>query len=177
MSLDVVYAADTGHVLGALAVVHPGGHARSVTELAGPALPRWVSMADGTVVELVLPASRLAAAVVDDQPQALSSPLDFGVSTEPDGSPRPALRPLDPWDLSVARVPPSGVKVTVPWARQVASPLLVLIAGAERTPVLSGEIPAGGTEAILGAALPAGSYGALVLVAGWAGQLARIELP
>src|SRR5262249_46050458 len=96
MSMIVVYATATGHVLGALAPVGPTGDAPSVSSLVGDALPLWAGLPTGKAMSLTFPAAALASAVVTDQPDVLAVPLAFGVKVGSDNTPAPDLQPLTP---------------------------------------------------------------------------------
>jgi hypothetical protein len=176
MSLNVLYAAETGHVLGAVAVSGPVT-TPSVEDLAGPALPLWV--ADRTAaVDLAVPAARLAVVTVADEEGALAAPCDFGVDVSPGQAPRSALRRLDPWPEGFMPFEPvpAGVEITVPRSRPEATAVLVVIAGPTSPPPVLSEIPAGDQDVIVGATLTSGEYGILVLAAGWAGRLERLTI-
>lgn len=180
MSLTVVYAPESRHVLGAVRQTGAAGTASGVADLVGPALPLWVAQDDTTVTDLAVPAARLAVAVVDDELGALAAPLNFGVEIQPGGTVKSALRGLNSWTASGGEritLAPDGVTVTLPGPAPAATAVLVLVAGARSTPLLSGEIPAGQAAVKIGTALTAGRYGVLALVDGWEGLLQPVALP
>ncbi|WP_050800209.1 hypothetical protein [Streptomyces himastatinicus] len=177
MALTVVYAADTGHVVGALALTGAStgvgsGAPPEVADLVGSALPLRVSLGDGRMATLPLSARELAVASVDDEPAALAEPLAFGVEVTTDGKPKPALVRLASWPDNIA-LATDGLTLTVKVA--VARPDARGRPGvptSKNTHVLAGEIPAQQTQVTLPVTLVAGSeHGVLVLAAGWAGQL------
>jgi len=176
MALTVVYAADTGHVVGALALTGArdgvgSGAQPEVADLVGPALPLRVSLGDGRIATLPLSARELAVASVDDEPAALAEPLAFGVETTTDGKPKPALVRLASWPDDIA-LATDGLTLTVKVAVARPTPVVALVSDEQNTHVLAGEIPAQQTQVTLPVTLVAGSeHGVLVLVAGWAGQL------
>ncbi|QLH26573.1 hypothetical protein [Streptomyces sp. Rer75] len=179
MALTVVYAADTGHVVGALALTGARtgvgtGAPPEVADLVGSALPLRVSLDDGRIATLPLSARELAVASVDDEPGALADPLSFGVEVTTDGKPKPALVRLASWpdnpdNIALAA---DGLTLTVQVAVARPTPVVALVSDEQNTHVLAGEIPAQQTQVKLPVTLVAGSvHGVLVLAAGWAGQL------
>jgi hypothetical protein len=194
MSLRIVYAKDTGHVLGALTAAGAGGGALTagggppdVKALVGDALPMSVTLLDGTLARLAIPAVQLVAAIVDDQPAALVAPLSFGVELLADGTPRSALRRLAPVPGSGAGDPGAdgvtvsaaaeGVTVHIPDAATQVTPVLVVVSGADGvgSPV-PGTIQSGERDALLRIRLATGDIGVLALVAGWQGRLDRVKV-
>lgn len=172
MSLTVVYDTETGHVLGALALTGPAGTPPPATDLVGESMPMWVTREDnGTAIELPVPAARLATALADDEPGAFVEPLDFGVVVV-DGKPKPALRPLAPWDNPIV-VQSDGVTVRLPGNATATDPVpvLVVVSGASGPHVRPGVISTGQNFVKVGVTLPGGVYGVLTLLAGWEGRL------
>ncbi|MEU6549145.1 hypothetical protein ABZ915_02515 [Streptomyces sp. NPDC046915] len=177
MALSVVYALDTGHVVGALALT--GGTAPvDPAALVGRALPVRVSLGAHGTATLPLDARNLAVAAVDDEPGVLAEPLAYGVDRGSDGKPKPTLLHLPSWTSGGLVLAKDVLKVTVPHAPTSTVKVVALISGAQDTHVLAGEIPAQQTELKLSVDLAAAaSYGVLVLVAGWAGLLERKDVP
>ncbi|ADI03610.1 hypothetical protein SBI_00489 [Streptomyces bingchenggensis BCW-1] len=172
MALSVVYAVDTGHVVGALALTGAGAPP-DVAALVGRALPLRVSLGTGRIATLPLSARDLAVASVDDEPAALAVPLDFGVEVTSDGKPKPALVRLASWTDGIA-LTEDGLTVTVKVAVARPTPVLALVSDEQDTHVLAGEIPAQQTQAKLPVTLVKGSvHGVLVLATGWAGHLEK----
>ncbi|MCG0288580.1 hypothetical protein [Streptomyces sp. PSAA01] len=173
MALTVVYAADTGHVVGALALTGtaPGTPAADVAALVGRELPMHVSLGEGHTAALPLSARELAVAAVDDEPDALGEPLAFGVDVTADDKPKPALVRLASWTEGIA-LATDGLTITVKVPTARATPVVALISDEQNTHVLAGEIPAQQTQVKLPVTLVGGSvHGVLVLVSGWAGRL------
>lgn len=79
MSLHVVYATDTGHVVGALAVTGPPAATPAVANLVDDGLPLPVTPPDHTPIILPLASSQLAAVAVEDAGEALAWPMRYGV--------------------------------------------------------------------------------------------------
>ncbi|NUH38063.1 hypothetical protein HUF15_15020 [Streptomyces samsunensis] len=172
MALSVVYAVDTGHVVGALALTGADAPA-DVAALVGRALPLRVSLGEGRTATLPLNARDLAVAAVDDEPAALADPLAFGVELTAEGKPKPALVRLPSWTEGIA-LATDGLTVTVKVAVARTTPVVVLVSDEQDTHVLTGEIPAQQTQVKLPVTLVADSvHGVLVLVAGWAGSLGK----
>ncbi|MER6140625.1 hypothetical protein ABT174_11250 [Streptomyces sparsogenes] len=172
MALSVVYAADTGHVVGALELTGAGAPA-DVAALVGRALPLRVSLGQGRTATLPLNARDLAVAAVDDEPAALTDPLSFGVEVTSEGRPKPALVRLPSWTDGIA-LAKDGLTVTVQVAVARPTPVVALVSDEQDTHVLAGEIPAQQTQVKLPVTLTAGSvHGVLVLPAGWAGHLEK----
>ncbi|MET7762846.1 hypothetical protein [Streptomyces sp. NPDC005336] len=172
MALSVVYAVDTGHVVGALALTGASAPA-DVAALLGRALPLRVSLGGGRVATLPLSARELAVAAVDDEPAALAEPLAFGVEVTPEGKPKPALVRLASWTDGIA-LAKDGLTVTVKVAAARPTPVVALVSDEQDTHVLAGEIPAQQTQVKLPVTLVGGSvHGVLVLVTGWAGHLEK----
>jgi hypothetical protein len=189
MSLRVVYATDTGHVLGAMALNGAGGKAPTVADLVGKELPLPVTLDKGEVAPVALSASMLDVAVVDDLPAALVVPWAFGVEVV-GGTPRPALTPLDPVQHGSEPIAPVPEGVTVRLADNAVTvslpanttantqlPVLAVVvnAGGPRTP-LRGQIGSGKSDVQFSMKLEPGSYGVLALVAGWRGWLDRANV-
>lgn len=174
MALSVVYAADTGHAVGALALAGASAPP-DVAALVGRALPLRVSLGGGRIATLPLNARQLAVAAVDDEPAALADPLAFGVELTPEGKPKPTLQRLASWTgndgIALAR---DGLTVTVRVAAARPTKVLALVSEDQDAHVLAGEIPAQQTQVKLPVTLKPGStHGVLVLVAGWAGRLEK----
>jgi hypothetical protein len=173
MSLSVVYAVDTGHVLGALSLT--GASAPTdVAALTGTALPlRITAKLSGKALEVPVSARRLGAAAVDDEPGAFADPLSFGVELTPDGKPKPALAQLSPWtNTDPLTLTTSELTVKLPAPVTRATPVLVLISGDAEPYVVSGEIQAQQQQVGVQVKLQNGEeHGVLVLVAGWTGRL------
>jgi len=176
MALSVVYAVDTGHVVGALALTGTRtgtGAPAEAADLVGPALPLRVSLGEGRVATLPLSARELAVAAVDDEPAALAEPLAFAVEVTTDNKPKPALLRLPSWTEGIA-LAADGLTITVQIAVARPTPVVALVSDEQNTHVLGGEIPAQQTQVKLPVTLVAGSaHGVLVLAAGWAGRLER----
>jgi hypothetical protein len=181
MTTIVVYATDTGHVLGALAPSGPAAAAPDVAMLVGDALPVWAGLANGQTVPLAFPASRLGSAVVTDQPDALVVPLAFGVRRGSDGKPGPELDELKPATAGSRPLapPPEGVTVTVapnvvtvalPMAADADLPVLVVVGSASGTqqPQHS-TIRQGSTSTNITITVGAGPHAVLALAGGWRG--------
>lgn len=176
MALTVVYAADTGHVVGALALTGTAtGAPPDVAALVGRELPLRVSLGGGRTATLPLNARELAVAAVDDEPDALTDPLAFGVELTAEGKPKPTLLRLPAWtDSGSIALAADGLTVTVgvPVARPAK--VVALVSDDQDTHVLAGEVPAQQTRVKLPLTLtPGGTHGVLVLVAGWAGRLEK----
>ncbi|MDX3225183.1 hypothetical protein [Streptomyces sp. ME19-01-6] len=170
MALSVVYAVATGHVVGALALTGAGAPA-DVAALVGRALPLRVSLGGGRIATLPLGVRDLAVAPVDDEPDALTDPLAFGVEVTSDGKPKPALVRLASWTDGIA-LAKDGLTITVKVAAAGPTPVVALVSDEQDTHVLAGEIPAQQTQVKLPVTLVADSvHGVLVLAAGWAGHL------
>ncbi|AQW55430.1 hypothetical protein ACIQPP_06280 [Streptomyces violaceusniger] len=175
MALSVVYAVDTGHVVGALALTGAAAP-DEVAALVGRALPLRVSLDGGRVAALPLSARDLAVAAVDDEPAALAEPLAFGVEMTPEGKPKPALVRLASWTGGIAPAT-DGLTVTVKVAVARPTPVVALVSDEQDTHVLAGEIPAQQTQVRLPVTLLADSvHGVLVLAAGWAGHLGKVRV-
>lgn len=174
MALTVVYAADTGHVVGALALTGAVAPAE-VASLVGRELPLRVSLGGGRTATLPLSARELAVAAVDDEPAVLTDPLAFAVELSPEGKPGPALLRLPTWTGSDSiALAADGLTVTVgvPVARPAK--VVALVSDDQDTHVLAGEVPAQQNRVKLPLTLtPGGTHGVLVLVAGWAGRLEK----
>ncbi|ANW21685.1 hypothetical protein [Streptomyces clavuligerus] len=166
--LSAVHWEETGHVVGALALTGPGAVA-DVAALVGRALPLRVPTAEGRVLSVTLPAARLAAVAVDEEPGALTEPLSFGVETA-DGRPRPTLVRLTGWNSAIT-LTRSGLTVDLPQPAAAATAVSALVADEQETLSLRGVIGQGQTRVTLALSVPAGTYGVLVLAAGWAGRL------
>ncbi|MEV6824489.1 hypothetical protein [Amycolatopsis sp. NPDC051102] len=174
MSLSVVYAADTGHVLGALALTG-GGAPADVTALAGTGLPlRVTAKLGGTALNLPVAGRRLGAASVDDEPGAFTDPLSFGVELTTAGQPKPALAQLAPWPVTdPVTLTTSSLSVTLPAPVTRDTPVLVLVSGDAEPSVTSGQLQAGQQQVGVQVRLRNGDeHGVLVLIAGLTGLLA-----
>ncbi|MFI9586799.1 hypothetical protein ACIHCQ_34345 [Streptomyces sp. NPDC052236] len=184
MALSVVYATDTGHVVGALALTgasaRPGGASAvpEVASLVGLALPLRVSLGAGRTATVPLNARELAVAAADDEPGALADPLAYGVemTAEPTPKPKPTLLRLATWKDGL-KLAADGLTITVPVATNRLLKVVALISDEQDTHVLAGEIVAGATEVTLPVTLAAASeHGVLVLVGGWAGRLEKAKV-
>lgn len=176
MTLYVVYAPATGHVVGAVnavGVTLPDD--AGVGSLVGRELPLRVNTGAGEVAVLPLAAGDLAVHAPDDQPGVFADPLAFGVEQVPGAKPRPALRELPSWENPDLVFSTDSLVVTLPFEVTVQTPVLALVAVGESVRVLPGSIQPGGESIQLGVTVSAGSYGVLVLVAGLAGVLTRVE--
>ncbi|GII84251.1 hypothetical protein Ssi03_22410 [Sphaerisporangium siamense] len=175
MALSVVYVADSGHVVGALALTG-AGVAADLGAVVGAELSLRVPLGEGRVAPLPLSARRLALAPADDEPGVFDDPLAFGVELTSGGRPKPALARLAPWTtpLSLAK---DRLTVTLPVPATRLTPVLALLSDGSETHVASGEIPPGGDKAELPVALDAGPHGVLVLVAGNTGRLEKLNVP
>ncbi|MQS37200.1 hypothetical protein FFZ77_16680 [Streptomyces katsurahamanus] len=172
MSVTVVYVADTGHAVGALALTGAEA-ATDVESLIGRALPLRVAVGEGGTVSLPLSSRRLAVLNADDEPGVLAEPLAFGVELTADGRPRPTLLRLASWRDGVT-LATNGLTVELPLAAGRATPVVALVSDGQETHVLAGEIPAQQTRVTLPLTLEsAGGHGVLVLAAGWAGRLMK----
>ncbi|OLF10183.1 hypothetical protein BLA60_17215 [Actinophytocola xinjiangensis] len=174
MALHVVFLPDTGHVAGAVATTG-GAVPADAAALVGDALPLRVPTAGGPVT-VAVPARELSPLLADDEPRVFTDPLAFGVEQVADADPKPGLVRLADWTEGV-RLDPTGLVVTVPVAAGPATPVFALVAGAQDTHVLAGEIAAGQDSVTLPLTVPAGEYGALVLVTGWVGRLVAVTAP
>jgi len=169
MSLYVVYVRETGHVAGAVDAVGVPGPGNAAA-LVGAALPLRVSTGPGEIVSLPLPAADLEVHAADEEPDVFADPLAFGVEPA-----KPVLTRLREWGEEPTFSPDSLV-ITVPVADQSrATPVLALVTGGQDLRILSGEIPAGQDAVELAITVPAGTYGVLALVAGWAGALTAVR--
>jgi hypothetical protein len=188
MGLSVVYATDTGHVLGAVASVGAAGPAPAAEDLVGKELPLPVTLADGKVASMAFPLSLLAVAAVDDQPAALVVPWAFGVDVV-GGKPKPALAALAPFQDGGGPLGPvpggvtvtaasGGVTVALPAPASTGLAVLAMVASAttSRGP-LSGTVGSGQAAVSFPMPLDVGAqYGVLVLVAGWRGWVNRVTV-
>jgi hypothetical protein len=172
MSLSVVYAADTGHVVGALAVTG-GVPSADVASLVGSALPLRITHPAGDVAVLSLTDRQLGGAVVDDEAGVFDEPLGFGVTLE-DGIPKPTLVQLAAWSTSLD-LTGNGLVVKVPIANTArATRVLALVSDGAATHVLLGEIPQDKDQVKLPVSVDSGAHGVLVLAEGWAGRLESV---
>lgn len=177
MTLSVVYAVDTGHVVGAVGVTgeaEPG----TVDVLVGSALPLRVLLEDGETAVLSLRDRQLAAHAADDEPDVFADPLVFGVeqveNTNSGVTAKPALLRL-PTLSTPPDFDPIGLVVTVPQADGArATKVLALVSLGAETRELTGAIEAGKTSVTLPVDVDDGPHGVLVLVAGWAGRLESV---
>lgn len=176
MTLSVVYARDTGHVLGALALTGAAAPTDAAA-LVGPALPLRVLLGEGRTVTLPLDARDLAVTTVDAEPGALDEPMAFAVEGGSAGGsePKPALLRLPAWKDGI-RLTTKDLTVTLPVPTPVSVRLTALISDDRVTHVLAGEIPADRTEVKLPVTLAGDTpYGVLLLVSGWAGRLEKAK--
>ncbi|MGW1717624.1 hypothetical protein [Streptomyces sp. NPDC002156] len=175
MALSVVYAEDTAHVLGALALIGASAPTEAAA-LVGPELPLRVSLgADGTAI-LPVDARDLAVAAVDEEPGALAEPLAFAVEFGSDQKPKPKLLHLPSWTGGLQPAT-DGLTVTVPVPTTAPTRVVALVSDSRTTHVLAGEIPDGRRSVKLPVTLAGDTaYGVLVLVTGWAGLLERVNV-
>ncbi len=89
--LTVVFLKDTGHVLAGLSRADPPAAATPVSALVGPGLP--VGAFDETSAAITVPAAKLDAVTVDDQPEVLLNPWGFQVVLDPQQLKPPAVTP------------------------------------------------------------------------------------
>lgn len=171
MSLSVVYAVDTGHVLGALTLTG-ANPAAEVGLLVGAALPlRVTALLSGKTMDLPVAARRLEVAAVDDEPGAFATPLSFGVELNALGLPKPALAQLAPWSEPLT-LTKDKLTITLPVIVSRVTPVLALVSGEAEPHVFTGEIPAQQQTLQFQVELENGDeHGVLVLVAGQAGRL------
>jgi hypothetical protein len=174
MALSVVYAVDTGHVLGAVALT--GASAPTdVAALVGSELPLRVSLGAVGTATLPVDARELAVAAVDDEPGALAQPLAFAVELGSDEKPKPKLLHL-PSLTDDLKLETGGLTIKAPLPATATTRVVALVADNQVTHVLAGEIPAGRNDVTLPVTLVKNTaYGVLVLVAGWAGRLERVK--
>lgn len=178
MALSVVYAVDTDHVLGALALTGASAAPADAAALVGPALPLRVSLGAGRAATLPVDARDLAVAAVDDEPGALGEPLAFGIERASDGSsePKPKLLRLPSWTDGL-QLTANDLTVTLPLPATTTARVVALVSDDQATHVLAGEIPAERNEVKLPVSLAGDTaYGVLVLVSGWAGRLEKMEV-
>lgn len=182
MALFVVYAPETGHVVGAVnsigaPALAPPGPSGTVDPgpLVGAALPLRVSLGAGELAVVSLPARELAAHAPDDEPAVLADPLAFGVEQVDNGQPpKPALVRLRTWSGGLAFTP-VGLSVMIPTPDQVnVTHVVAFVAEGQDTRMISGDIKAGDTKVVLPIAVEDGAHGVLVLVTGWAGRLKAV---
>ena len=184
MTLFVVYAPETGHVVGAVDTLGapplpPPDAAGTVdpSPFVGAALPLRVSVDAGERAIVSVPARELAAHGPDDEPAVLGDPFAFGVEQVDGRPPKPALVRLRTWSSGVSFTS-EGLSVTVPTADQVNVTHVVAFVGAgPETRTTSGDIKAGEKSVVLPIAVENGTHGVLVLVAGWAGRLEAVAKP
>ncbi|MFJ5226424.1 hypothetical protein [Streptomyces sp. NPDC088400] len=177
MALSVVYVADTGHVVGALALTG-ASTLPDVASLVGLALPLRVSLGSGRTATLPLNARELAVAAADDEPGALADPLAYAVELTAEAPPRPkpTLLRLATWKDGLA-LATDGLAITLPVATNRLVKVVALVSDEQDTHVLAGEIPAGETKVKLPVTLATASeHGVLVLVGGWAGRLEKAKV-
>jgi hypothetical protein len=176
MTLFVVYVPETGHVVGAVDSIGatpspPPPDNADPAPLVGAALPLRVSLDTAAVS---LPARELAAHSPDDEPDVLTGPLAFGVEQVPGQQPKPALVLLREW-TAVLTLNDQGLSVTIPTADDVnITHVVAFVTEGQDTRMTSGDIKVGATNVVLPVAVADGSHGVLVLVTGWAGQLAAV---
>jgi hypothetical protein len=177
MSLYVVYTPDTGHVLGAVTMLGGTPPGEAAGTLVGDELPMRVSLGNGEMAVLPVPARQLAVLAAEDEPRVFADPLAFGVELVPDVGPKPALVRLGTWPAELTFAADRLV-VTVPVAN-ASRPTKVLawVSEGEDTHVLAGEIPAEKDAVELPVTVASGPHGVLVLVAGWAGSLQAVTKP
>jgi hypothetical protein len=170
--LTVLYLGDTGHVVAAVTRADPSGKAPTVAELVGSGLPvRFIN--GGAPIALSLPAARLAAAAVDDDPTVPQGPTDYGVvETQQDGQTRHELTSQADGSGITVVLNESDVTVTIPAAAASALPVLVTLDKVVSAPprpdtvVVSGSIPVGGKTVTMRAPLETGDWDTAVFVAG-----------
>jgi hypothetical protein len=183
MTLFVVYAPETGHVVGAVnsigaPALAPPGPSGTVDPgpLVGAALPLRVCLGAGEPAVVSLPARELAAHAPDDEPAVLADPLAFGVEQVGDGRPpKPALVRLRTWSGGL-EFAPGGLSVEIPTPDKVkVTHVVAFVAAGRDTRIASGDIEAGDTEVVLRIEdVEDGTHGVLVLVTGWAGRLEAV---
>lgn len=171
MSLSVVYVAETGHVVGALALTGATAPTK-VESVVGTRLPLRISLGEGKIAELPLRANQLGVGVVDDEAAVFDEPLAFGVelNTEDPPEPKPNLVRLAPG----AEVALTASKITVSLDGQVTrtTRVLVLISDGQDTTLHAEDILAGTDKAEFSATLKSKEkLGVLLLVAGRTGKL------
>lgn len=185
MTLFVVYAPKTGHIVGAVDAIGvpalaPPGSSGTVDagQLVGAALPLRVHLSAGQLAVLSLPTRELAAHTPDDEPAVLTDPLAFGVERVENGqTPKPALVRLPAWTNRL-EFTPAGLSVTIPTPNQVRNtPVVAFVGEGQDTRMASGDIKAGEMTVVLPVAVEDGTYGVLVLVTGWAGRLEAVQKP
>ncbi|SNY37885.1 hypothetical protein [Paractinoplanes atraurantiacus] len=169
MTLSVVYALETGHVVGALSSLG-APVAADAGPLVGPALPLRVAVGAGEPAMVSVPVRELAAHLPDDEPLVLTDPLAFGVEQPP----KPALVRLRTWTNALSFTD-AGLSVTIPTFDQVnATHVVAFVTEGPDTRMTSGDIKAGETTVVLPIAVENGAHGVLVLVSGWAGRLEAV---
>jgi hypothetical protein len=182
MSMTVVYASATGHVVGVRTGAGIGtaapAVADAVADMVGQGLPLHRRLSDNTVADLVLPAGSLGAATVDDTPDALLDPLTFEVQRDPaGGAPKPALRRLAGWgETDPVTLTPTSVTVNVGNPVAASTPVIVVLSGGSPQ-LLTGEVAEGESKRTFDVRLDPGTYGVLLLVAGRHGRLDRELVP
>jgi hypothetical protein len=178
MSLSVVYMAETGHVVGALAMT--GATAPTEVEsFVGNRLPLRIALGPGNLAELPLRDRELAVAVVDDEAAVFVEPLVFGVEMTGDipPQPKPALLRLGP--LSGYQVSVTAAKVTVTLDIPVVrlTRVFVMISDGQDTTRHDTDIVAGQTTAEFSVSLKAQDrVGLLALVTGYAGRFEAVTV-
>lgn len=177
MSLTVVYARDTGHVLGALALTGPAGPPPAIAALVGKQLPVRVGLRDGKNAELPVPAGRLDVAAVDDTPDTLVDPFGFGVELTSDGVPKSALLPLADWpEASPVSLSADGVSIKLPTPAPTDLQVLVVVAGGAQVHLVPSQILARDDHTTVAMTLASGQeYGVLTLVQRWVGRLEALH--
>jgi hypothetical protein len=171
--LTVLYLRDTGNVLAAITRADPSGRAQTVAELVGASLPlRFID--GGTPMALSLPAARLAAATVDDDPTVVQGPTDYGVvEKKEDGETKYQLTSQADSTGVVVVLRGSEVDITIPTAPITAArPVLVVLEKVVASPprpatvIVSGSIPVGSQAVTLNAQLETGDWDTAAFVQG-----------
>jgi hypothetical protein len=176
VSISVVYAAETGHVLGALAVTG-GTPPADVASLVGTSIPVRMTLPAGEVAVFSFTERQLGAGVVDDEADVFDDPFAFGVTLEdgtPEPKPKPTLARLASWEGGIV-LSDRSLTVTVPVKdTSRATPVLALVSDGPVTKVLLNEIPVNSDHVELPVTVDSGGHGILVLAAGWAGRLESV---
>jgi hypothetical protein len=166
VTTHAVFAADTGHVLGAVTVNGGPDRAPAVVDLVGDELPLRATLPDGNLVEVPVRASRLNAAAIEDAPGDLFvTPLSFAVATG-----KALNQPAPAPDVSFNG---KTLTVTLQPAPAAATTALVLVSGDRG---FQQPVAAGAATVKIAVSLATGEYGVLVLVPGFAARLDRFTV-
>jgi len=179
VSLTVVYAQLTRHVVAAIDETAVRTAPQPVEQIVGSVLPlrRTVlrtGAAQAEQLDVPVPADQLGTALADPAAGVLTNPMAYGIGS---GS---ALEPLSPWSAGAEPVALKSTGVTVTLERTskgLATPVLVVIARPGATLVLSGQVFAERKVVTIGVELPPGPYAVLTLATGWHGRLDGLSLP